>query len=285
MNSKVLACIDHSNFTPGVCDYAAWAAVRLAAPLEFIHILDRRQETAPMRDLSGSIGLGAQEALLEDLSVLDENRGKIAQESGRLLLEAAKQRAVAAGVPAPEARKRHGDLVETLVEIEQDARMFVLGKRGETGESAPQHIGSNLERVIRAVHRPILIVPKEFQAPRNFLIAFDGSKTTRKGVEMIASSPLFRGLACHILMVDTESPASIGQLEWAKYTLANAGFSVTASIIAGNAETVIAEYERTNQIDLLVMGAYGHSRIRHLLVGSTTTAMIRTSSIPLLLLR
>lgn len=285
MNNKVLACIDHSNFTPSVCDYAAWAAVRLTAPLEFIHILDRRQETAPMRDLSGSIGLGAQEALLEDLSVLDEKRGKIAQESGRLLLEAAKQRAVAAGVPAPEARKRHGDLVETLVEIEQDARMFVLGKRGETGESASQHIGSNLERVIRAVHRPILIASKEFQAPRNFLIAFDGSKTTRKGVEMIASSPLFRGLACHILMVDTESPASIGQLESAKNILANAGFSVAASIVAGNAETVIAEYKRTNQIDLLVMGAYGHSRIRHLLVGSTTTTMIRTSSIPVLLLR
>lgn len=285
MNNKVLACIDHSNFTPSVCDYAAWAALQLSAPLEFMHILDRRQEVAPTRDLSGSIGLGSQEALLEDLSALDEKRSKIAQESGRLLLEAAKQRAVAAGVPAPEARKRHGDLVETLVEIEQDARMFVLGKRGETGESASQHIGSNLERVIRAVHRPVLIVSKEFQAPQNFLIAFDGSKTTRKGVEMIASSPLFRGLACHILMVDTASTTTNSHLEWAKSTLENAGFVVTATIVAGHAEAVIAEYKGTNQIDLLVMGAYGHSRIRHLLVGSTTTTMIRTASIPVLLLR
>jgi nucleotide-binding universal stress UspA family protein len=35
----------------------------------------------------------------------------------------------------------------------------------------------------------------------------------------------------------------------------------------------------------MIMGAYGHSRIRHLLIGSTTTAMLRKSAVPLLLLR
>jgi nucleotide-binding universal stress UspA family protein len=35
----------------------------------------------------------------------------------------------------------------------------------------------------------------------------------------------------------------------------------------------------------MIMGAYGHSRMRQLFVGSTTTAMIRNSSVPLLLLR
>lgn len=38
-------------------------------------------------------------------------------------------------------------------------------------------------------------------------------------------------------------------------------------------------------VDLLVMGAYGHSRIRNLIVGSTTTAMLRSCQIPVLLLR
>ncbi|MBU2284983.1 MAG: universal stress protein, partial [Gammaproteobacteria bacterium] len=37
--------------------------------------------------------------------------------------------------------------------------------------------------------------------------------------------------------------------------------------------------------DLLVMGAYGHSRIRQLIVGSTTTALLRTSPVPVLVLR
>jgi nucleotide-binding universal stress UspA family protein len=36
---------------------------------------------------------------------------------------------------------------------------------------------------------------------------------------------------------------------------------------------------------LLAMGAYGHSRIRQLIVGSTTTTLLRTSAVPVLILR
>lgn len=285
MTNKVLACIDHSSYTPGVCSFAAWSALRLAAPLEFIHVLDRHPETAPKRDLSGSIGLGTQEALLEDLAALDEKRSRIAQESGRLLLEQAKKQAVADGVAAPEARQRHGELVETLTEMEKDVRLFVLGKRGEAAESAAQHMGGNLERVVRALHRPILVVPTAFQMPRKIMIAFDGSATTRKGVDMIASSPLFRGLSCHVVMAGQDTPAANAHLDWARDVLAQTGFAVQASLIPGEAETVIWNYLQMHDIDMLVMGAYGHSRIRQLLVGSTTTTMLRTASVPMLLLR
>ena len=37
--------------------------------------------------------------------------------------------------------------------------------------------------------------------------------------------------------------------------------------------------------DLLVVGAYGHSRIREMILGSTTTQLIAKSQIPVLLLR
>jgi nucleotide-binding universal stress UspA family protein len=285
MNNKVLACIDHSSFTPSVCDYAAWAAVRLAAPLEFIHVLDRHPEKAQTRDYSGSIGLGTREHLLEDLALLDEKRSKLAQETGRQLVQAAKERVEAAGVTHPEGRQRHGELVETLVEMENEARLFVLGKRGEAAEAAPQHIGSNLERVVRALHRPILAVPKAYREPRKFMVAFDGSATTRKGIEMIASSPLFRGLPCHVVMADSESAAANEQIAWARTTLEQSGFETYAAIVAGEPETALAAYLTTHDIDLLVMGAYGHSRIRRLLVGSTTTTMLRTLSVPILLLR
>lgn len=285
MNNKVLACLDHSSFAHGVCDYAAWAALRLSAPLEFIHVIDRHPEKAQKRDLSGSIGLGAQEALLQELSALDEQRSKLAKESGRLLLEDAKQRAIAGGVDAPEARQWHGELVETLSDMEKDARLFVIGKRGETADSAPQHIGSNLERVVRALHRPILVAPQEFTAPRSIMIAFDGSPTTRKGVEMIARSPLFKGFPCHVVMAGTNSSAAIVQLDWARKSLEDGGFKPQAFIIDGEAETVLSEYMATNDVDLLVMGAYGHSRIRQLIVGSTATGMLRSSLCPILLLR
>lgn len=285
MNSKVLACLDHSTHAAAVCGYASWAALQLNAPLEFIHVLDRHPEVALRIDLTGSIGLGAQEYLLEDLSALDARRSKIALERSRLLLAAAKQQASANGVTTPETRQWHGELVEALAELERDTRLFVLGKRGEAAESAPQHLGGNLERVARALHRPILVVPKEFRPPASFMIAFDGSATTRKGVEMLASSPLLHGLTAHVVTAATDSGGSAAQIAWATSTLENAGFPVIASMLPGEPEVVLAEYVHARKIDMLVMGAYGHSRIRQLLVGSTTTTMIRTSSIPVLLLR
>ena len=38
-------------------------------------------------------------------------------------------------------------------------------------------------------------------------------------------------------------------------------------------------------IDLVVMGAYGHSRIRNLIIGSTTSEMIRSCLVPVMLFR
>lgn len=164
-------------------------------------------------------------------------------------------------------------------------RLFVLGKRGEHADFARLHLGSELERAVRAVHRPLLVASRQFKPIRKILIAFDGSETTRKGIEMIAASPLFKDLPCHIVMAGNETADSRAQVEWSHQKLTGAGFEVDRTIRTGNAETVIAEYVIANAIDLLVMGAYGHSRIRQLIVGSTTTAMIRTCLIPVLLLR
>jgi nucleotide-binding universal stress UspA family protein len=86
-------------------------------------------------------------------------------------------------------------------------------------------------------------------------------------------------------MAGDEGAESRHQLGWACEKLQSNGFEVSSSIRPGNAEAVIAQYVAANAIDLLVMGAYGHSRIRQLIVGSTTTAMIRTCLIPVLLLR
>lgn len=287
MNNKILACIDHSSYSAGVCDSAIWAAKQLAAPLEFAHVLDNASQHSKNSDFSGSIGLGAQDDLLEQLASLDEHRNTIALEGGRRLLDELKSRAQAGGAVAQNthARQWHGSLVETLIDLQHDVRLYVLGQRGEGGESAAEHIGSNLERVIRALNRPILVVPKLFKTPRKLMIAFDASATTKKGVDMVVSSPLFRGLDCHVVMVGADTDSRQEELAWARSKFEANGFVVTATLLQGDAESVLTDYARANDIDLLIMGAYGHSRIRQLIVGSTTTTVLRTSSIPVLLLR
>ncbi len=282
--THVMACIDGSPQAAAVCDCSAWASKRLDAPLTLLHVLDRQQYPVS-GDLSGIIGLGSREFLLQELATLDEKRAKLALEEGRMMLDSARQRAISAGVAQPECRQRHGDLLESLRDLQDETRLLVIGRQGEDSGDAIQHIGSQLENVIRTMQRPILVAPGDFSAPQSVMLAFDGSATSRKGVEMLAGSPLFKGMPIHLVMVAADTADNQAQLENARGVLTAAGFNVEIAIRAGEVEPTLHAYQAEHDIDLLVMGAYGHSRIRQFFVGSTTTNMIRTTSTPLLLLR
>lgn len=285
MHDKLLACIDDSAYTHSVCDHAAWAAQRLGAAIELLHVIDRHPETAPVADYSGNIGLDAREALLRELADIDARRGKLAQEHGRLLLDAARRRIEAAGITKVETRLRHGELVETVGELEAGVDLIVIGKRGEHADFAKLHLGSNLERVVRASRHPILVASRAFKPIAQMAIAFDGGASSRKAVEMAASHPLLRGLRCHLVTVGGNTPEIRAHLAWATTLLDAREVPHLVEHVGGHPEQVIGDYVKRHAIDLLAMGAYGHTRIRQFIVGSTTTAMIRTCLIPVLLVR
>lgn len=281
---NVLACIDASRSAMGVCDYAAWASLRLEAPLVFLHVLDH--SSFPVHgDLSGNIGLGSREHLLEELANLDEKRARLMREQGQLMLESALERARADGVAEPVSRQRHGDLVDTLQELEPEIRLLVMGRQGEEADSLGRHVGTHLESVVRTMHRPILVTAGEFRQPRSVMLAFDNGPSTRKGVDMIAESPLFKGMPIHLLMVGADTKDAWEALNEARARLEQAGHQVEAVIRAGEVEATLLDYEAEHDIDMIVMGAYGHSRIRQFFVGSTTTNILARTTRPLLLLR
>lgn len=72
------------------------------------------------------------------------------------------------------------------------------------------------------------MVPKAFTLPKRVLMAFDGSKTARKGVEMLAKSPLFDDASCHVVIVGAETAENHSQLQWAMDTLQAAGHQTEA---------------------------------------------------------
>ena len=284
--NKVYACIDGLANTTAVIDWAAWSALRLDVPLELLHVLERQLGRPQIVDYSGAIGLGAQETLLEQLSELDEQRGKLAQEAGRQLLAVARERALTAGVTRLDARLRHGDLLDTVLEMEPDARLFVLGEHYHASEASKIHLDHHVERVIRAVTRPVLVATGEqFEAPKRFVIAFDGSPTARKTVETVARSPLLAGLPVLLAMAGGDTTASRQQLKEARQILMAAGFDAEVELMPGEPEEVLPAVVKAQGAAVLVMGAYGHSRIRQLIVGSTTTTLLRLSEVPVLILR
>ncbi len=285
IESKILACVDQSHFADHVTDYAAWAARRMQAPLELLHVIDRHPETATSTDHSGAIGLGAQTQLLHDLSDRDESRSKDARERGRIFLNRLRERAIAAGAIEPDIRQRLGEIESTLTEQQEDVQLFILGRRGRSAEATQRDLGRNVERVVRALKKPILAVTDNFSEPRRALFAFDGGSITRRGVRTIADSPLFKGMPLQLLMSGKQGSDAAKQLEWAGRTLTDAGIDATTSMIPGDAERIIGGQVLDNGIDILIMGAYSHSPLRSLVFGSKTSDLLRSARVPTLLLR
>lgn len=131
----------------------------------------------------------------------------------------------------------------------------------------------------------MLVCPAVYKKPERVMIAFDGSDTTHKAVDMVAGSPLFGNMPCHVVLIGPDNAANRSQLERAEHTLKSSDFTVITALRQGDVESNLCSYRREEQIDILVMGAYGHSVIRRFLVGSTTTAVIRDAQVPVLLLR
>jgi nucleotide-binding universal stress UspA family protein len=282
---KVLACVDQSHFADYVVDYGVWAAQRLAAPLELLHVLERHPEIAAQADHSGTLGLDAQAQLLTTLTEEDESRSKTAREVGRRFLARLRSRAIDAGMDNTDVRQRHGALADTLAEQERDVRLFVLGRRGEAAEHTQRDLGRSVEWVVRRLKRPILAVTEDFRPPQRALLAFDGSPVTRRGVNLIAKSPLLKGIPLDILVSGKGKGEGLRHLPWAQKTLEKAGYAVEALQIPGDPERVIAETVQARAADLLIMGAYGHSPLRSLIFGSKTSDLLRSATLPTLLLR
>ena len=209
MNNKIIALVDGSIYSESVCHHAAWIAKRTDAPVELIHVL------------------GARTKLMEELAELDAQRAKLVSHRGRAVLEDARAIVDQDGVTEITTRLRHGDIVETITEIEENARVILIGKRGEAADFAKGHLGSNLERIVRAAHG----------------------------------------------------------LEDAKALLKAAGIEADTRVIEGQPETELGTLVEEESFSMVVMGAYGHSRIRSLVIGSTTTEMVRSCKVPVVLMR
>ncbi|WP_269524971.1 universal stress protein [Coraliomargarita parva] len=282
---NILACTDGSLYAPSVYQHAAWAAKRMDASVHVLHMLNPHHEAPVKTDYSGSIGFNARDHLLKELVELEAANARIAQKRGQAILDDAELQLKEAGVAKVAAEQKHGKLSDSIDNYESDADLVVIGKRGNNANFETGHLGSNLERVIRSCRHPVLVAARAFSPMDRFVIAFDGGSSSKKAVEYVAANPLLKGMHCYLLYVGAGNAKVEAALAQAEATLKAAGFEVTIEQRAGDPEKVIGEIVAQDNVDLLVMGAYGHSRIRQLIVGSTTTAMIRTVKIPVLLFR
>ena len=284
---KILLSTDGSLYSQVSYNYAAWLAMRTDVEIEVLYVTDRRKEEAVrMPDFSGSIGIGSYQQLLDKLVSLESDRAKVNHKRAKYILQQAKSFLSSREVAKVKLTHETGFLVDLFHKLETSADLIILGKRGETAKFATEHLGANMERIVRSSNKPCLVTPREYRPINKVLLAYDGGKSAAKALNYLTRYPFIQDLELHIITVATRDREIARQrLQTAQETAVAASLKPICQLLEGEPEVQMEKYVNSQNIDFLIMGAYGHSRIRHLVIGSTTAQMLRSSHIPVLLFR
>jgi nucleotide-binding universal stress UspA family protein len=280
MIQTILWCTDGSRYSEVAARYAADLAKGLRASVSMLHVVDIRLLEGPLlADIAGWIGADVYMAQLQAFR-------KLMEERGNAVLQASQQTFAQHGVPTT-ALLRTGHPAHVILEEALHTDLVVLGQRGEHAEWSGDITGSIMDRVTHRVRKPGLITPAEYRPIKRLLAAFDGSAHSQDalslGIEL--AKALQSSLALVTVIEQGRSAGTVKDvLEQGVLTARTRGLEVEFSLcMEGVAATAILGAAHEKHCDMLVIGAYGHSRLRELVLGSTTAHLLSHARIPVLL--
>tara|TARA_R110001583_G_scaffold39134_9_gene125714 strand:- start:2736 stop:3587 length:852 start_codon:yes stop_codon:yes gene_type:complete len=282
--NKIIACINRSAYADDVCNAGIWAANKLKEPILFLHAIEKKNVSVT-DDLSGAIGLGARSSLLNEMVLLDKQQNKLALQVGKEMLNDAYDLANKKGCEIIEMKQRHSGIVEAICDLESDARIVVIGHSGENHRQNFKALGSHIEQIIRQVHTPVLIANKGFSEPKSFMLAYDGRKIADKAVKRIIDGGLLRDMTCHLVAVKNNQSDLFDKFKLTEAMLIESGFEVKSSFLEGKIFNSLMDYKANNEVEMLIMGAFSHSKLAQAFLGSNTLKMIENTLLPLVILR
>ncbi len=276
MIKRILVPTDGSEYALIGVRYAAALAKRCSARIYGLHVVDIKLLEGPLfRDISASLGTAPYVNYQGNISMILEERGKSA-------LDALEKICTDLAVPW-EVAQVTGIVSRSIVEKGELADLIVMGRGGEHHEWLEGLIGSTTAAVARRATRPVLVTGTEVPGDRRFVVAYDGSAHAKRALQTAAGIGAEWRMECHVLVVGGDESA--GLVEEARAYLEPHGLQATYVRRSGDPSETIAAYAKECQSDLLVMGAYGHTKVRELVVGSTTAFVLNHAPCPLLLSR
>ncbi len=279
MIKTILVGIDGSEHARTAVQSALWLADRLHGCVVALHVVDIVSiEGSFFHDISGSLGFEPY------LDFSTKMRG-VLQERGRALLDAFAAEAAQRGVRADTVLGM-GIVANEIAERARTADLVIIGRRGLNERFSTGLLGGTAESVTRKCPKPVLIVPIEFRECRQPLLAYDGSPRAASAMQQAAEFCATLGLPLTVLTVNRDEEQGRRTLneatEYLRPYAVSAEFELQQT---GNAPERIANFIRERNHDLLFIGAYGHSRIIEMVLGSTTEYVLRNADCPVFLYR
>ncbi|BFU76962.1 hypothetical protein ALC152_01770 [Arcobacter sp. 15-2] len=278
--SYILCCIDGKNYSQSACDYAVHISNNMNLPLRFLHIIEHTSKSDSL-DLSGNISLGEKDDMIEEYTNEESIKNKNLIKEGKTLLNDLKQRAKQECKNEITILQVHGDLLETIVEVENQTAVLVIGIASKENHK----IGDNVKDIIRSIHKPILLVNSEFIEPKKLLLAYNGSNESKKLLNETSAKPIFKDIIREIVNINDDKIASAKLVDEAKKIFEKQNIKVNTSVLSGEPSSTILNYFEEKDFDVLAMGAFGNSRIKEFIFGSFTSKILANIKKPILLFR
>jgi nucleotide-binding universal stress UspA family protein len=276
---SILIPTDGSDFANIAIEYGIYIARRLDAQLTGLHVMDIRLIQGPVfTDISGSVGLPPYQ---EFLPMLQDSL----EERAATILQAFKARCEEAGVH-PEIKKSIGIIDEMIVEEGRNADLILLAQRGEHFHLRGGAIlGSTVESVVRKSGKPVMVTPAKFLEIESMGLAYDGSGPAENALKLVVELYEQTSWPLTVIIITDDHNMEATLTQKIEDFLEPHTIDSTTIILRGKEEREIIKFIQEGSVELMVMGAYGHNRLRELLLGSTTSYVIRKSTIPVLLSR
>lgn len=279
MIKTILVGLDGSEHARTAARYAIWLGQKLDAVVIALHVVDIVSiEGSFFHDISGSLGF---EPYLDFSSKMRE----VLHERGRAILEEFRGQASSAGIRF-DTRLTMGIVPNEIADQAKTADLVVIGHRGVNEKFVTGLLGSTAENVTRRSPKPVFVSTLHFKEIENPLLAYDGSQRAAGAMQSAAEFCATLGLPLTVLTVNRDEEQGRKILTEAEAYLQPYRIPLRLEFQhTGNAPERIANFLREHRHDLLFIGAYGHSRIIELVLGSTTEYVLRNASCPVFLHR
>ena len=276
MIKSILLSVDGSIYTEAVLRNGIHLAKALDAKLRVLSVIDVRTfEWAMSLGADGFVPVIPSSAYLEESRKLHEEKAEAVLKKSREILQKEHMQF--------DLEKAAGSPVDVICEQARTVDLIIMGARGEFARWESKMIGATLEAVSRQVNKPILIVSKDFKPFTKILAAYDGSAMANKALGLAGYFAHRLSLPVVLLTVSNKKDDARRIIDEGVKYLSNYDVQCEGVHVKGTPDTQICEFAHDNDIDLIIIGAYGSSRIKEAILGSTTESVMRKSQVPVLL--
>ena len=197
------------------------------------------------------------------------------------------KQASAAGMRSMEWRGAVDDLVEAMTLHARYADLVVIGQRDDAESS--QVPADFPERLVLAAGRPVLILPTVGSFPtigKRILVAWNPSREATRAVTD-AIPLLQRADSVHVMAVNPKA-GEHGGVPGADIGLYLARHGVRVEVKTDHGAEIDVGNELLSRAadldaDLIVMGGYGHSRLKEWVLGGATRTILESMTAPVLM--